>query len=310
MKEELQKEIIETVKEEVAEIKSNLKERIKLPILVAYCIILVIYNWDVLFYFVLESGIPSQKIAYINKNFTNDYHHRFLIPLLLSFLSTFAFPVLQVGINLLFKEFKNENDQLIKEKEKADVTHEKDLINIRSSNKERDVLQAQVDNKDIQILNLKGDIEKLKKENLILIDRQNELKDEVKNEGAHAVSLSGDIEVLQEVFKSYTDENYESKRFNYFGTFRKFYNFYLDRNEKEKIFIRKVFDKFDYFRNNTIKYSEIEKIDVYDLVDADLIFDRFTEIGLSDIMDVQLDFSLNNKGKEVVYIFRIIEDFS
>jgi len=307
MKEELQKEGLSFIKEEIAEIKSNLKERIKLPILVAYCIILVIYNWDVLFYFVLESEIPSQKIAYINKNFTNDYHHRFLIPLLLSFLSTFAFPVLQVGINLLFKEFKNENDQLIKEKEKADVEHEKALIDIKSNNKTIKVLQDSLDNKDDEILKLQSQYTVLEKKYSDLEESEREVNNRLRGETSYANSLMDDINALKEIIKSYSSNDYTPNNLNYVKHFLSLNNFYNSTNLKEKEFIYKMFEMFDEKINDVLKYSKISKIDVFDLVDAEKIFDKLTSLQLIKEENSE-EFELTNKGKEVVSLFKLVNN--
>lgn len=302
MKEELQKEVISAVKEEVAEIKSSLSERIKLPILIAYCIILAVYNWDVLFYIFFESGIPSEKIAYINKNFTNEYHNRFLVPLMLSCLSTFAFPVLQVGINVLFREFKNENDKLIREKEKANVEHEKSLTDIKSSNKERDSLQGELNNKKSEILVLKSQITHLERNNLDLVQSEKETSDLLKDEQQYIKILLKQVESIKEIFHIYSNKNYVSDNINYQAYFNKFYDYYLSKQTKEQKFIQKLFNKL--YKSSIIEDSEIEKIDISELVNVDIMIDNL--IRLEILKNHTQHLELTNKGKEVVSLFRTL----
>lgn len=302
MKEELQKEVISAVKEEVAEIKSSLSERIKLPILIAYCIILAVYNWDVLFYIFFESGIPSEKIAYINKNFTNEYHNRFLVPLMLSCLSTFTFPVLQVGINVLFREFKNENDKLIREKEKANVEHEKSLTDIKSSNKERDFLQGELNNKKSEILVLKSQITHLERNNLDLVQSEKETSDLLKDEQQYIKILLKQVESIKEIFHIYSNKNYVSDNINYQAYFNKFYDYYLSKQTKEQKFIQKLFNKL--YKSSIIEDSEIEKIDISELVNVDIMIDNL--IHLEILKNHTQHLELTNKGKEVVSLFRTL----
>jgi|SRR5690554_2736168 len=165
MKEEILKETVADIKESIADIRSSLKDRMKLPILLAYCIILIIYNWDVLFYFIVENDTAKEKIEYINDNFKNTYFHRFLCPLIFAIVSTFIFPVLQVGINYFFQWFKNQNKELIRKDEEDNVIQEKKLLDLRSENKDNKELQAEIKSKDELISQYQSEVSHLKIQN-------------------------------------------------------------------------------------------------------------------------------------------------
>lgn len=59
---------IDDLKSNITTVQNEIRNKFHLPIFLTYSVILVIYNWDILFYLAFENGKALDKINYV-KNF-------------------------------------------------------------------------------------------------------------------------------------------------------------------------------------------------------------------------------------------------
>lgn len=133
------------VKENYKEVVSHFKSKLKLPIVLTYSIILILYNWDIIYYLIFQKSEALIKIHYI-KNIDNDWYYRIWIPILIAIFYALLFPILQVGINYVFKWFKKENNMLERQEEKDNAEHRFEIQKIISGYQEIESLNNQIGN--------------------------------------------------------------------------------------------------------------------------------------------------------------------
>lgn len=93
---------------EKSEILENISEsitnRLKVPIVITYISVLIIYNWDILFYLFFEN-IPASRIVTIKETYGAVYYERIAKSLAISILLILLFTVLNTLLNLILKWF-------------------------------------------------------------------------------------------------------------------------------------------------------------------------------------------------------------
>ncbi|OEY71824.1 hypothetical protein [Salegentibacter salarius] len=86
-------------------ITKSVNERLKISIIITYISVLIIYNWDILFYLFFENSSASTRILEIKENYSDVYYQRILICLAISILLIVIFTALNTLLNLGLKWF-------------------------------------------------------------------------------------------------------------------------------------------------------------------------------------------------------------
>lgn len=143
-------------------VHNEIKNKFRLPIFLTYSIILIIYNWDLLFYLAFEDGKALSKINYVKENFYTENFERMWKPILYALIYSILFPFLQLLINSIVKFSKNFNNKIIREDELENANHR---FNIQQQLTGRQSLQQL----QIRIDQLLGENEKLITSNTSLL---------------------------------------------------------------------------------------------------------------------------------------------
>lgn len=235
MKEDLLKEGTSLAKETIDDFKNDIKERIKLPLLISYGVILVIYNWDVLYYLIFKDEESFAKIQFIKVEFANPDHTRFTTPFLLAILTTFMFPAVQVLINFVFNVFKKINNKLTTDEEIDKANRDKKLIDIRSGNFDKEILQAQIETNNQVIADLKKD-NLLISENYAKINKDKLLLDQLarKNE----INRNDAAFIVKDILSGIQNKEYRESVFTYMN----FLKDYEELNQNGKDFLKMIIE--------------------------------------------------------------------
>ncbi len=209
------------VKENYKEVVSHFKSKLKLPIVLTYSIILILYNWDIIYYLIFQKGDVLENILYI-KNINNIWHHRILNPIFIAIFYALLFPILQVGINYVFSWFKNKNNELERNEELDNAKHRFQVQKEISGSQELEVLNNQINslmveknNLNNQISNINEQNEQLSKENIEIKQNKNEeiiiLKEQnnkiIKENTAKILALSNEISDLKQLNEKLKEGN-------------------------------------------------------------------------------------------------------
>lgn len=159
---------MEEIKTTTEKIGEALLSKLKLPILTTYLVLLPIYNWQIILYLLFKNEPIDVTIKYIIANYQNQYWKGILIPMLMAFLYTLLFPILQVIINILFNWFKKVNKKLIRQEELDDAIHKFELQQNLTGQQSLERLQS--------------NIELLTNENQKLLNDNKNLLERIKNE--------------------------------------------------------------------------------------------------------------------------------
>lgn len=159
---------IEDLKNSVINIQKEFKNKFRLPIIITYSVLLLIYNWDILFYLTLEKGNALSKIKYVKANFFTTDYHRIWIPILFAVLYSILFPFLQAIINQVVQYFKRYNNKITRQEELDNANH-------------RFNIQQQLSGKQ-SLEQLQNKIDQLLLENEKLINTNNSLINQLKKE--------------------------------------------------------------------------------------------------------------------------------
>lgn len=138
-------------------ITKSISEKLKVPIIVTYISVLIVYNWDILFYLFFQENSAFERINYIKLNYSDIYYQRIFICLGLAVLLITIFTILNTLINFCLKWFYR------KDKE---ISSEIDNYEKISS------LTEQVSNAIDNIKNLNSQIENLKNINENLLSKK------------------------------------------------------------------------------------------------------------------------------------------
>ena len=174
---------MEEIKTTTEKIGETLLSKLKLPILTTYLVLLPIYNWQIILYLLLKNSPIDVKIKYIVANYHNVYWEGILFPMVMAFVYTLCFPILQVIINILFNWFKKVNKKLIRQEELDDAIHKFELQQNLTGQQSLERLQS-----NIELLT--NENQKLINDNKNLLERikSETLKDEQANNFRKAIS--------------------------------------------------------------------------------------------------------------------------
>ena len=93
-------------------ITKSISNKLKVPIIVTYLSVLIIYNWDILFYLFFENTSASMKIEQIKLDYSDLYFERIAICLLISVILIILFTVLNTSINFCLKWFYRKDKEI------------------------------------------------------------------------------------------------------------------------------------------------------------------------------------------------------
>lgn len=96
-------------------ITKSIGDRLKVPIIVTYICVLILYNWDILFYLIFEDNSASEKIKFIQETYGCDYYKRILICLTISVVLIILFTILNTLLNFGLKWFYRKDKEIITE---------------------------------------------------------------------------------------------------------------------------------------------------------------------------------------------------
>lgn len=169
------KEQFEGIQTSINNITDEFKDKFKLPIILTYSIVLILFNWDVLFYLIFENKAEVvNKITYIKTNFYTQYAGRIWKPILIASFYSILFPFIQFLINQIVQNFKKQNNKLSRQEELDAAMHKFDVQQQLSGKQSLQQLQNQIDQlvveKDQLISANKTLIEQLKTDSSEILD--------------------------------------------------------------------------------------------------------------------------------------------
>lgn len=99
----------------IESITKTINDRLKIPIIITYLSVLIIYNWDVLFYLIFEKETASIKIACIKEEYSSEYWYRIFTCIGISIILIGAFTIINTGLNYLLKWFYKKDKKFTSE---------------------------------------------------------------------------------------------------------------------------------------------------------------------------------------------------
>lgn len=126
-------------------ITKSISERLKAPIISTYVCVLVLYNWDILFFLFFENSSASFKIQSIKNEYGSVYYTRIIACLIISVTLLITFTVLNTLINFCLKWFYRKDKEItseIESYEKVNILTEQ----LSNSINEIKILNSQVEN--------------------------------------------------------------------------------------------------------------------------------------------------------------------
>lgn len=240
-------EVIEEVKTNFSNIHNEIKHKLKLPIIITYSVVLLIYNWDILFYLAFESNSALKKIQYVKLNFFTENFERIWKPILYSILYSILFPFLQVLINQVVQFFKIFNSKITRKEEIDNAIHS---FNIQQQLSGKQSLQQ-----------LQNRIDQLLIEKETLISTNNSLLSQIKNDSNETLNsnsiLNSEYDKSgKELFKEVDKFNNEEK-----STFLELISFLDDHSDSFTLAILKNKSSYPQHTQKThdilLKYNVI-----------------------------------------------------
>lgn len=154
-------------------ITKSITERLKVPIILTYVCVLIIHNWDVLYYLFFEPLSASAKIQYIQKHHGNFYYARIVNSLIIAVTLIIIFTILNTSINFCLKWFYRKDKEINSEIESYEQ------INILTKQLSKSIeeiksLKSQVENlkninESLNLKNLTVDIGEISKKDYEII---------------------------------------------------------------------------------------------------------------------------------------------
>lgn len=138
-------EILKETRNFVKDLSKNASERIKLPIVFVYIIVFIGFHWNFLFILLFQKGDVILKVNYLKTHLLTSPFKDFGITILISIFATLIFPIIQVGINYAFQWFKYKEIGRSHDEDLKRAKNERDVLDIRTGNQERQGLQNQID---------------------------------------------------------------------------------------------------------------------------------------------------------------------
>jgi hypothetical protein len=96
-------------------IAKSITSRLKIPIIITYLCVLILYNWDIIFYLFMESDAASNKIACIKTSYGSVYYLRIFICMLIAVLLVALFTIINTLLNLCLKWFYRKDKEISSE---------------------------------------------------------------------------------------------------------------------------------------------------------------------------------------------------
>lgn len=193
---------LDDLKNNFQSVHNEIKNKFRLPIFFTYSIILIIYNWDILFYLALENGKALSKIDYVKENFYTENFERIWKPILYALIYSILFPFLQLLINLIVQFSKNYNNKITRGEELENANHRFNIQEQLTGKQSLEQLQIRID--------------QLLIENEKLITSNNSLLVQVKNDSSEILDASSILnseyeKVVKEIFIEVSKLNNEEK---------------------------------------------------------------------------------------------------
>lgn len=134
-------------------ITKSISDRLKVPIILTYISVLIIHNWDILYYLFFQAEVANAKIDYIKKNYSEFYYPRIINSLIIAVVLIIVFTVLNTAINFCLKWFYRKDKEI-----KAEIESFEQISKLTEQ------LSTSID----EIKRLKEQVENLKKINVNL----------------------------------------------------------------------------------------------------------------------------------------------
>ncbi|HEY4628206.1 MAG TPA: hypothetical protein VIH02_02875 [Flavobacterium sp.] len=96
-------------------IGNSIASKLKVPIITTYISVLIIFNWDILFYLIFSSEEAKIKIQYIKDEYGAVHFERIAICLLVSMLLIIIFTVINTLLNYCLKWFYRKDKEITSE---------------------------------------------------------------------------------------------------------------------------------------------------------------------------------------------------
>ena len=96
-------------------IGKSIASKLKVPIITTYISVLIIYNWDIIFYLIFGDEEAKIKIQYIKDQYGGIHFERIAICLLVSILLIVIFTVINTFLNYCLKWFYRKDKEIISE---------------------------------------------------------------------------------------------------------------------------------------------------------------------------------------------------
>jgi hypothetical protein len=136
---------IDDLKSNIITVQNEIRNKFHLPIFLTYSVILVIYNWDILFYLAFENGNALDKINYIKDCFFTENFERIWKPILYALFYSILFPFLQLLINLIVQFSKNFNNKITRREELDNASHRFNIQQQLTGSQSLEQLQIRID---------------------------------------------------------------------------------------------------------------------------------------------------------------------
>jgi len=89
--------------------------RLKIPIISTYIAVLIIFNWDIIYYIIFQEDSAIDKIEYIKINYHHEYYYRIFECLIIAITILIIFTVLNTILNLSLKWFYKKDKEVREE---------------------------------------------------------------------------------------------------------------------------------------------------------------------------------------------------
>jgi len=242
----------------IENVTKSLTTRLRIPIIATYLSILIIYNWDILFYLFFEKIPASEKIKVIKETYSDNYFDRILTCLGIAIIVILLFTVINTILNFCLKWFYRKDKELkteINDHEKVKILTEQ----LSESIDKNKLLVAEIENlkninQNLSVQKLKfetSDISKKDYENLLAYLNSKEKKEKYLFSLKELITaLRRDINITQdklftEKSSTYLDEmkeligileNKKLAKFEY--SYRNGHDYYLNLSKSFKDFLK------------------------------------------------------------------------
>lgn len=231
----------------LSDFRTNTNERLRLPIFQFYLITLIIYNWDLILFLIIDKNEILTKIYFIKDKFYSN--NRYLIPLILSILYSLLFPTIQFYIIKVQRKFNNKRIEWDYDNQTSNANHKKKLQNILTGIQEKEDFEKQLDFEKQNNKNLKIEIQNLRDQLIIFQNTKNETTSEINTLNKNYYNLVSNFKF----FLSQTSD-FDNKIKEIFGedNFFKYVNILIE-----------IFNYSDIHKNMEIQKEFTEKLYEY-----------------------------------------------